>query len=360
MTDSPHPLALLVVDDEPKVVAELADAAMDEGYTVHTAGSGIEALALLGREPGIGVIISDIRMPGMDGITLTRRALAERSEAEAVEVILITGHATLEDAVAALRLGACDFVRKPFRLSEIFDATSLAMARALGRRRLAALGGREVPALEGVPLQGLLGELRAPMVPILGFAELLEVPRSPAETRDFARQIREGASLLMTTVGDLLLLAELEGATPPPAAKDIALAPFLAARLSAVAGFAAQHGVSLVAAQAEADGLRGEAEALARALEVLLRLAIRRAPRGGAVRLAAQPRGKAVAFLVSVSGPRGGGEAPSDVDPWQEARHAAPLGLRLVEAVAARHGGTLALGTPPEAVFGAVLTLPGA
>jgi CheY-like chemotaxis protein len=361
VTDSAHPLALLVVDDEPKVAAELADAVLDEGYQVHVAGSAAEALDLLAREPAIGVMISDIRMPGMDGIALTRRTLALRGEAEAVEVILVTGHATLEDAIAAIRLGAFDFVRKPFRLSEIFDATSRAMARALGRRRLAALGAREAPSLAGLPLHGLMHELRTPLVPILGFAELLEAPRAPAETREFAREIREGAGLLLTTVGDLLALAEMEaGGAAPAALAEIPLAPFLAARVAAVVGFAAQNGVSLAPPEAEPLPLRGEAASLSRAVEVLLRLAIRRAARGAAVRLAGQRRGAVMALTVATTGPRGAAEAPGEADPWQEARQVAPLGLRLVEAVAARHGATLALGTPPEAAFGAVLSLPAA
>jgi hypothetical protein len=76
------------------------------------------------------------------------------------------------------------------------------------------------------------------------------------------------------------------------------------------------------------------------------------------VRLVAEARGPAVALLVATSGPRGASEPATDADPWQEARQVAPLGLRLVEAVAARQGAALTLGMPPEAAFGAVLSLP--
>ena len=178
-------LSVLIVDDEANVAGELADAAEDEGYVVHKVNSAAAALAILAEHPEIGVMISDIRMPDCDGLELTRRALDGRDDASALEVILITGHATLDDAVLAVRTGAFDFVRKPFRLQQIFDAVARAIARAIGRRRVAAAvlameALRAGPAhtltdetIQGGPaiLLGLMHELRTPLVPILGFAE---------------------------------------------------------------------------------------------------------------------------------------------------------------------------------------------
>lgn len=195
-------LAILIVDDEVNVAAELADAAKDEGYTVHQANSAGKALAILAEHPEIGVMISDIRMPDCDGLELTRRVLEGRDDSGALEVILITGHATLDDAVMAVRTGAFDFVRKPFRLQQIFDATTRAMARSIGRRRIAGTLGtmeaqraRSAPSSPPVELHGdpeillsLMHELRTPLVPILGFAEVLETQRcSPAAISEYAR-----------------------------------------------------------------------------------------------------------------------------------------------------------------------------
>jgi DNA-binding NtrC family response regulator len=140
--------SVLVVDDEPNVAAELTDAISEEGYTVLTVHSAMAALELLHTRPEIAVIISDVRMPDGDGLMLTREALLLRGDTDALEVILITGHATLEDAIAAVRIGAFDFVRKPFRLQEIFDATSRAMARAGERRKIAA-GSQSVVGHDG-------------------------------------------------------------------------------------------------------------------------------------------------------------------------------------------------------------------
>ena len=131
-------LPILIVDDEVNVAAELADAAEDEGYTVHTANSAAAAMAILLAHDEIGVMISDMRMPDCDGLELTRRVLDGRDDMSALEVILITGHATLDDAGLAVRTGAFDFVRKPFRLQQIFEAVARAAARAIERRRVAA------------------------------------------------------------------------------------------------------------------------------------------------------------------------------------------------------------------------------
>jgi len=140
-------LAVLVVDDEQHMVSELEEALVDVGYAVFTACSAAQARKLLETHPEIGVMISDIRMPDCDGIELTRHALAHRDDTVALEVILVTGHATLDDAAAAMRHGAFDFVRKPFRLKDMFAAASRAMERSLSRRDIA--NGRANPAAHG-------------------------------------------------------------------------------------------------------------------------------------------------------------------------------------------------------------------
>ena len=133
-SSSPTQLSILVVDDEQNMVVELSEALIDSGYSVHSANSAFEALKLLRAHPEIGVMISDIRMPECDGIELTQRAFAERGEVDALEVILITGHGTVNDAAASIRNGTFDLLRKPFRLKDIFESTAQAMARSIARR----------------------------------------------------------------------------------------------------------------------------------------------------------------------------------------------------------------------------------
>jgi two-component system NtrC family response regulator/two-component system response regulator AtoC len=130
-----HPdLAVLIVDDEADIVTQLATGLKALGYRTLTAGSAAQALALLDGRGDIGVVLTDIRMPGGDGLGLARRIAAAQPDLAAVEVVLISGHGTIEDAAAAMRAEVVDFLHKPFRLREAGDAVGRALARAAARR----------------------------------------------------------------------------------------------------------------------------------------------------------------------------------------------------------------------------------
>jgi FixJ family two-component response regulator len=131
-------LSVLVVDDEPDVADRLAEGLRLFGHSVAVAYSVAEALTRLEGDTGIGVVITDIRMPGRDGISLAAELL-KRDPLDKVGLIVITGHATLDDAAAAIRAGVSDFLRKPFRLYEAGRAVAQALAAAARHRAEAAL-----------------------------------------------------------------------------------------------------------------------------------------------------------------------------------------------------------------------------
>lgn len=117
---------ILVVDDE-KVIRELiTEVLSDEGYPVHTAESGMEALELINQPNNYVLLFTDIMMPEMDGIELITAA---REINPSLIPIVMTGYATLETARAAVKAGAYDYVLKPFSLSEIKLAVSNALER---------------------------------------------------------------------------------------------------------------------------------------------------------------------------------------------------------------------------------------
>jgi CheY-like chemotaxis protein len=128
-------LAILVVDDEPAVLDELTTTLGRRGLPVLSAHSPEAALAILASRPDIGALVTDIRMPAMDGIAMAERALAGRAEADALEVLLVTGYASPAQAMAAGRIGAFGLLQKPMRGADLGRLAVEALARAASRRR---------------------------------------------------------------------------------------------------------------------------------------------------------------------------------------------------------------------------------
>jgi len=106
---------ILVVDDEPLTRGSLYEVLKFEGYRVTTANDGVEALESI-RKSQPEIVIADLKMPGMDGLSLLRKIKAEHSE---TVVVLITGYGTIETAVEAMKEGAFDYITKPIVDGEI-------------------------------------------------------------------------------------------------------------------------------------------------------------------------------------------------------------------------------------------------
>jgi two-component system response regulator PilR (NtrC family) len=119
---------VLVVDDERSLRELLSIVLTREGYEVTSAESGRQALALLEKHP-VDLLISDIRMPDLNGVDVLRAA--KQSDPD-VPVVMMTAFASTETAVEALRLGASDYVTKPFDVDEL----KIVVRHALERRQL--------------------------------------------------------------------------------------------------------------------------------------------------------------------------------------------------------------------------------
>jgi PAS domain S-box-containing protein len=119
---------ILVVDDEPNLRNILVQALNSQNYEAHAAGSGAEALERL-RDEDFDLLLSDLMMPGMDGITLLQRALEIDLN---LVCMMMTGQGTIQTAVDAMKRGAFDYVLKPFRLESMMPM----LTRAINTRRL--------------------------------------------------------------------------------------------------------------------------------------------------------------------------------------------------------------------------------
>jgi CheY-like chemotaxis protein len=120
---------VLVIDNDSSMVLWVRSVLQADGYECCSASSGEEALATLRSTPDILVAISDIHMPGMDGISLLRNLGSVPNAASVPRFIFLTAYPEIDFAVAALRLGAVDFLVKPVRPQELSGAVRRACER---------------------------------------------------------------------------------------------------------------------------------------------------------------------------------------------------------------------------------------
>ncbi|HET9395759.1 MAG TPA: response regulator, partial [Nitrospiraceae bacterium] len=99
-------MAILLVDDEPLIRLSMVDALDAVGYDVHAVASGTEGLNVL-REKSFDLVITDLRLPGADGLTVLK---ATKDRSPETEVVMITAHGSVESAVGAMKLGAFDYI----------------------------------------------------------------------------------------------------------------------------------------------------------------------------------------------------------------------------------------------------------
>ncbi len=167
-------LDILLVDDEPGIRLSVGDALRDAGHKVTIASDGAEAMAHVVSRV-FDVVITDIRLPRTDGVTLFRKV---RSESPTTDVILITAWGAVADAVAALKEGAHDYLTKPFDVDEIAIRlqriaerralqNELATARARGANGKGPIGsiiGRSPPMVRLLERIETIAESDAPVL----------------------------------------------------------------------------------------------------------------------------------------------------------------------------------------------------
>ena len=131
---------ILVVDDETNIVSSLKEILSDEGYDVSVTEDGLNALDMIQSDPP-DLLLLDVWLPGMDGIEVLKTVKTYHPE---IEVLVMSGHGTIDTAVKATKLGAFDFIEKPFSM----DSLTQSVKSALGLKKNRPLK-KSNPALLG-------------------------------------------------------------------------------------------------------------------------------------------------------------------------------------------------------------------
>ncbi|SFL09726.1 Response regulator receiver domain-containing protein [Falsiroseomonas stagni DSM 19981] len=373
----PQHFRVLVVDDEPAVVTQLSDGLRVLGYDVLQASSVHAALSILASDPAITVVVSDVRMPESDGLGLARHIMNERTDSDAVEVVLITGHATIEDAAAAVRARAVDFLRKPFRLREAGDAVARANARATARRRKIVLQKQieqKLRELDSQPSGGIAdsqarpdalaasliphdGEnahrrevraishaLRTPLVAIAGGADLLTRDVEPSDLRahEHLGLLRNGIKDAIAAVTLVEELKQLDSAPPAAEPADIDAAAMLD---SILRGLQAQGGLGCLALLPIAPAsvlLRFRPEDLRRLFTHCLLSVAEWAPAQSRLRIGwTEPTSSTAALSLQVVAPDGVAAPATPAPASALARTQEGLRFSIAERLASRNNATL-------------------
>ncbi len=121
--------AVLLVDDEVPFVDTMSKRLGKRNLTISAAYNGAEALSALETDRHIDVVILDVKMPGMDGIETLKEI---KKTYPLVEVIMLTGHATVESAIEGMKLGAFDYLMKPCDIEQLMAKVQEAKAKKSG------------------------------------------------------------------------------------------------------------------------------------------------------------------------------------------------------------------------------------
>jgi len=210
---------ILIVDDE-RVVRHVCQLSLEqELYTIFIAENGIKAMELLRGEPEIAIVLSDFKMPGMTGFELLN---AIKRDFPHIEVIIMTGFATIENAIEAMKLGAHDFLLKPLKAEQIRlvinkcrDKISLSQENLTLKRANEKL--RELQIAKDKFIAIISHELRTPVSHLRGYLSILNGDDfhllAPTEKNDCKHVINSAVLDLEQIVTDMFDLLELEHET---------------------------------------------------------------------------------------------------------------------------------------------------
>ena len=387
-------LCILIVDDDLALARQLADGLAVLGHHCIIAHCSADARQTIAQRDDIGVVVSDIRMPGGDGLELALHIANTVGAQRAASTILITGHATLEDAATAIRTGVADFLRKPFRLMELAMAVERSMALAQGRRlqarqqavrdqriaeleqeRLALLRQMEaasqristLPDRHGLErdIQAVSHALRTPLNAIAGGAAMLEGRRGEARVASLEFELlRSGVAKATEAVELVEELQRLEhAAMPGDEPQPFALSA--AVEISAIRMNATAQAAHITITLPEQDGpmLHAPRIAVDRIIELCIGAALDVAAPHSGIRIACDAaEGWALATLMSA--PQGaawpdlptGAELPPTGTVYSRTQET--LRFAVARRIAMRLGGRLTSCNTAEGAFAIRLALP--
>jgi signal transduction histidine kinase len=348
--------SILIVDDEPGLLSSLVMAFEANGYRSAGASSAAEALETL-RGASFDAMLTDLVMPGMDGLSLLERVRVDYPD---TAIILMTGGATVESAVRALKGGASDYVLKPFRLAEIVHVVERCREQHGLRRenlQLNELNRRlqELDQLKSNLLSAVSHEFRTPLTIMQGWLDLLlagQFGPVSSEQRESLSAVHKSALRLDRLIANLLAFIEYERAQDAREHDAVNVVDLLREAAAELVPDCAERQVTLAVEAAKALPLmRGDGARLRLVFLNLMENAVKFNEPGGSVAVSVQTDDA----RIEVSVVNSHGSVPPDrvermLQPFTQgdmgsSRRAGGLGLGLAvaRAIVQAHGGEVRL-----------------
>jgi two-component system sensor histidine kinase/response regulator len=356
-----EPPRILVIDDEEGIRAGCRRALEPEGYIVETAATGQEGLRRF-REGNFDMVLIDVVLPDMRGVDLLAPILEKDPD---VVCVVITGYATVELAVQAIRSGAYDFLSKPFTA----DVLRMTVAQGLERRRLTlearrlqkieeearelARAKEELERLDRFKTTFMLTvahELRAPLNALQSFLwAILKGYIPPEEQQEVLGRAVQRVQELLELVDDLLKLAAAKSEKGLEKREPVSLADVLEKVAPLFQKEAEAKGLAWVVEVGARPVVRADPDQMAQVWSNLISNAVKYTPAGGRVRVALEERD---GWAIGTVEDTGIGIPPQDLERIFEefyrtpqAKEVAPrgtgLGLPLVKQILEAHGGSI-------------------
>ncbi|MBL6935935.1 MAG: hybrid sensor histidine kinase/response regulator [Alphaproteobacteria bacterium] len=387
------PTKILVVDDEPQIIEEVVECLEDENLECLSATSAVAAFAALESDHDIGIIVTDIRMPQMDGLEMVQEMQNRYGSSRDMVVIVVTGHAGMAEAIESLRLGADDFLTKPISpehlLHSVHRATEMIKMRSVERFFQARLK-REVKKktaevhhlaseleirnrdletkneelavlnnLKGNFLNMISHELNTPLHAIRGFAELLKIEAQESgekEAEEMADHILLSGNRLKENVENILTLAEISGGTLPLTYSRFSAQDFIDTVIAEYGPAVEQFQASLWHAYPQQPiSIDGDFQKLQAAVWHLIGNAAKFSSAEGVITLAVRQEEDRVCVSVSDNGPGiPVGHIQSALEPLRQLDgsrrrkvEGMGLGLPIAKGIAELHGGRIEINSTP-------------
>jgi len=304
---------ILVVDDEESVRILLKRILTEAGYDVVTAANGQEALDKVSQLQ-VRVVLSDIKMPGISGIEVLRKLTADHPD---ICVIMATAVTDTQTAIDIMKLGAYDYISKPFNRDDLLMRIQKAIEKLELEEKIKESAAELEVAMRNAQvanqaksdfLASMSHELRTPLTSILGLSEVLQEEyfgKLNSKQKQYLNDIQESGQHLLLLINDILDIAKIEAGKMELELGPVVVKELLENSLIMIKEKAGKHNIKLdVDLAPEIKGLKIQADErkLKQIIFNLLSNAVKFTPDGGRIQLGASCEDEKLAVAVTDTG----------------------------------------------------------